>query len=411
MRSVFSLLLAVPLAAADYAQVSEIFAKRCAGCHSPAAKMGGFELHEHAAIMKGGAKGEAVKPGKAAESRLFQMLVGKVQPPMPFGQKPLPPAEIEAIREWIDGGALPGAPVASAAAPAIRPKGAVKPQVFSLAWRSDGKLLALGGYRTVRLLDAQGNGAGELNGHIDAVRAVAFSKDGTKVAAAGGVPGVKGEVKLWDAEARTVTVTITGHSDAIFAAAFSPDGKTLATASYDKLIKLWDASTGAEVRTLKDHIDAVYALAFTPDGQRLISGAADRTVKIWNPATGERLYTLGDPLDGINTVALHPGGKMVAAGGADKSIRIWSLDEKSGALRQSLMAHEDAILKLAWSPDGQWIYSSSADRTVKAFRASDLSEVKLIRQPDWTYGLEFSPDGARVAVGRFDGSVEFYPAR
>ena len=84
----------------------------------------------------------------------------------------------------------------------------------------------------------------------------------------------------------------------------------------------------------------------------MISGAADRTVKIWDPATGERLYTLSEATDGINTVALSPSGKMVAAAGLDKSIRIWSLEEKSGRLLQSQIAHEDAILKLAWSPDG-----------------------------------------------------------
>ncbi|HBY60377.1 MAG TPA: hypothetical protein DEH78_11175, partial [Solibacterales bacterium] len=368
---------ALPLAAADYGPVAEIFARKCAGCHSPASQMGGFELHTHAALMKGGAKGEAVKPGRAAESRLYQMLVGKAQPAMPFGQKPLAAEEIELIRAWIDAGAPAGATAVTAPAPEFKPKRPVKPQIFGVAWRPDGSLLALAGYRCVRLLDAQGRPAGQLDGHLDTVRAVAFSADGTRLAAAGGVPGVKGEVKIWDLEARRVAASIEGHADAIFAAAFSPDGRMLATSSYDKLIKLWDASTGAEIRTLKDHIDAVYALAFTPDGRHLISGAADRTVKIWNPSTGERLYTLGDPLDGINAIAEHPGGRMVAAGGQDKSIRIWSLEEKGGTLRQSLMAHEDAILRLAWSPDGEWLYSSSADLTVKVFRARDLSEVRL----------------------------------
>jgi WD40 repeat protein len=189
---------------------------------------------------------------------------------------------------------------------------------------------------------------------------------------------------------------------------FAPDGKSVATASYDKLIKLWDVDTGEEIRTLKDHIDAVYALAFTPDGKRLVSASADRGVKVWDVATGERLYTLSEATDGLNALAIDPAGKRVAAGGLDRTIRVWSLDEKSGSLVNSLIAHEDAILQLAWSPDGKYLVSSSADKEVKLFKAGDLSVVKTWKQPDWALSVRFAPDGKSFAVGRFDGSFEVY---
>jgi WD40 repeat protein len=395
--------------------IAPIFAANCIGCHAANVKMGSLDLDTMEGIRAGGNHGTVLVPGKAEESRLYLMVAGKASPAMPLSGKSLAAGEIETIRKWIDGGAQAGEPTQvsklnTAKIPAIKPKFPVKAQIGALAYRPDGKLIALGSYKEVRLADPAGKVVAALTGEAEQVRAVAFSPDGTLLAAAGGLPGRKGEVKIWDVEKRALIRTIEGHTDCIYAAAFSPDGKTLATSSYDKLIKLWDVASGKETRTLKDHIDAIYDLAFTPDGKRLLSAAADRTVKVWDTASGERQYTLGEPLDGLNTIAIDPSGKRVAAGGLDKTIRIWSLGEREGKLLNSLIAHEDAILRLAWSPDGKILASAAADKTIKIFNASDLTEIKtLAGQPDWVMALEFAPDGKSFAAGRFDGSLTIYP--
>jgi WD40 repeat protein len=356
---------------------------------------------------------KVIAPGNSAESKLVLLLTGKAQPQMPLAGKPLAEGEIDVIRRWIDAGAVPPKPgevmPITQAVPDIKPRTAVKAEIGSLAWRPDGKLLALGLYKEVRLADPNGKTIATLSGQAEEVRALAFSRDGKLLAAAGGLPARSGEIKIWDVEARKEIRTIHGHTDCIYATTFSPDGKSLATSSYDKLIKLWDVATGKEIRTLKDHIDAVYALAFTPDGKRIVSGAADRAVKVWDVASGERLYTMSEPLDGLNTIALDPTGTRVAAGGLDKTIRIWQLGDKGATLVNSLIAHEDAILKLAWSPDGKTLVSSSADKTIKIFNAADLTEIKTYdHQPDWVLSLEFAPDGKSFAAGRYNGSLEIY---
>ena len=398
-----------------YKDVAAIFADNCYGCHASSVKMGTFALDSYGALMKGGHTGPVIVPGKSAGSRLFQLVSGKATPAMPLNGRPLTAEQLATIQQWIDGGAkgpAPGEVIAAAPAtlPHIQPKKPVGPQIFSMAYRPDGSLLALGGFRVVRLVNpANGRVIATLTGEADAVRGLAFSKDGKLLAAAGGLPDRKGEVKIWNVDQRSLALTINGHDDCIYGVAFSPDGKSIATGSYDKLIKLWDTTTGKEIRTLKDHIDAVYAVAFTPDGKRLVSGAADRTVKIWDVATGKRLYTLSDASDGINTLALDPTGTMVVAGGLDKTVRVWKLGATDGQLLNSLIAHEDSILSLAWSPDGKTIVSSSADKTIKVMSASDLTEIKsLSDQPDWVYAVRFSPDGKEFAAGRFDGSLSIY---
>lgn len=422
MKIGISLLLPMAaLAAIDYSvDIQPLLEKRCGGCHGGEARMGELSISTYDLLIRGGNHGRGAVAGKPDESPLYTYIIGKSYPKMPMDGTTLADGEIALIKAWIAAGAKgPAAgtaalkPTVSNGAPppgSIKPRGAVKPQVFALAWQPGAKVVALARHQEVTLSDAAtGKTIATLPGHLDAVRGVAFSRDGKWLAAAGGLCAKQGEVKIWNVETKSAAVTIQGHNDCIYGIAFSPDGKVLATSSYDKLIKLWDRETGREIRTLKDHIDAVYAVAFTPDGKRLVSGSADRGVKIWDVASGEKLYTFSDSLDVVNTIAIDPAGKFVAAGGIDKSIRIWRMDDKGGELIQSLMAHEDAILKLAWSPDGKTIMSSSADKSIKVLRASDLTELKRFGgQSDWAFGLEFSPDGTHFAVARMDGSYALH---
>jgi hypothetical protein len=383
MRAVlFALVLAADVPSWER-HIAPLFAAHCNGCHAAAVTMGSLDLETYEGVRKGGNHGTVVAPGKPEESRLYTMLTGKHAPAMPMDGKVLAPAQVALVANWIAAGAA----------------GPKTQQLYSLAWRPDGKAYAMGGYKRVLFSD----GSPEWTGLSEAVRAIAYSADGALLAAAGGIPGRRGEIVIFGGK------TLAGHADCIYALAISPDGKTLATASYDKLIKLWDVATGTEIRTLQDHIDAVYALAFTPDGKQLVSASADRTVKVWNPATGERLYSMGEATDGLNTLAVSADGALVAAGGADKTVRIWRLGARSADLLASQIAHEDAILRIAFSPDGKMVASAAADRTLKIFRTSDLSEARILpRQSDWITGLAYSPDGKRLAVARIDGTHETY---
>jgi WD40 repeat protein len=210
--------------------------------------------------------------------------------------------------------------------------------------------------------------------------------------------------------------TIKGHTDSILAIAFAPDGATIASASYDRLVKVWDVATGKELSSLKEHTDAVYDVAFFPDGRQLVSAAGDRTIKLWNLQTGKRLLTVTDSLDSVYAVAVHPSGERISAAGADRMIRTWALNRTatasaspSATLLTSAFAHGDAVLGLAYAPDGSALVSAGADRVIKVWDAATLREKQLFEpQPDWVLGLALSADGKWLAAGRYDGTVGLY---
>ena len=397
------------------AEIAPIFQKNCLSCHNSVQHKGGLLMESYSALLKGGKHGQSFLPHNARGSLMVQMLEGDVDPQMPADADPLPAAQINLIKAWIDAGGEGPAetetapPLATPPTPNIRPEVSVVSPVTAVKFSPDGKLLAVGGQREVRLFDpASGKLLATLTGHAGLVRSLAFSPDGRQLAAAGGLPQIGGEIKVWDVRSHQLLQTLQGHKDCVYSVAWSPDGKLIASGSYDRLVKLWDAATGKEWKNLQDHIDAVFAVAFSPDGKHLASASQDRTVKIWDIASGKRLFTLGDALDGLTGLAYSPTGDRVAAAGYDKTIYIWDLQGDEGHLAESLIADDDSLLAIAWSPDGKAIVTASADGAIN-FRNTRLDLIEAInRQPDWVDALDIGSDGKWLAAGRYDGTLSLY---
>jgi parallel beta-helix repeat protein len=207
-----------------------------------------------------------------------------------------------------------------------------------------------------------------LSGHTSYVNSVAFSPDG-KILASGSYK----EIKLWDVATGKELRTLRGHTDRAFSVAFSPDGKILASGSEDKTIKLWDVATGTEIRTLQGHTYWVYSVAFSPDGKILASGSYDETIKLWDVATGRELRTLSGHTSSVESVAFSPDGKILASGSYDETIKLW--DVATGKEIRTLSGHTGHVLSVAFSPDGKVLASGSDDKTIKLWLLSPLDEV------------------------------------
>lgn len=393
-------------------QVRPFLARYCLECHNTSQAKGELVLESFKAILEGGKSGPVVVPGKPDESLLVILAEGKKKPAMPPKDAKQPKTgEATVLRAWVAAGAKDDSATIATVIPAIKPRVETSAPISALAYRPDGKLLAAGGHKDVTLLDvASGDVLGKLDGLPGKVTALAFSRDGKRLAVASGSVAVSGEVRLYAMPADSVPAkperVLAAHKDAVYDLAFSPDGRLLATCGYDRLIKLWDVAAGKERRVLKDHSDTVYGVAFSPDGKLLASAAADRAVKVWDVATGKRLYTLGESTDWVYAVAWHPGGKHVAAAGVDRSIRVWEVSPAEGKLVHSAFAHEGPVTRLAYAGDGSTLYSLSEDRTVKAWDAARLVERKVYpKQPESVLTLAVRPDHKELALGRYDGTL------
>ncbi|MCC6420859.1 MAG: PSD1 domain-containing protein [Gemmataceae bacterium] len=91
----------------DYLRdVKPILSRNCYSCHGAKAKRGGLRLDSAAFLLKGGASGAIVEPGKAAQSALVHSIKGiEGMTRMPYKQPPLTGEQVRILAAWIDQGA------------------------------------------------------------------------------------------------------------------------------------------------------------------------------------------------------------------------------------------------------------------------------------------------------------------
>ncbi len=164
-----------------------------------------------------------------------------------------------------------------------------------------------------------------LLGHDGPLRALAWTKDGKRLAS-GGEDRI---IRVWDAETGRCLQTLIGHSGGVFDVAFSPDGKLLASASDDATVRLWEVDSGQERHVLRGHILPVYAVTFHPDGTKVATAGGDTVIKFWDTTSGAELFTLQGHDAPIGRLQFDAEGKKLASCGVIRGTIVWDLETRA----------------------------------------------------------------------------------
>jgi len=147
-----------------------------------------------------------------------------------------------------------------------------------------------------------------------------------------------GILHLWS----PLLLVMAGHLDIVRSVSFSPDGTRILSASDDRTIRIWNSMTGAELLVLQGHEDIVESAKFYPDGRRIVSGSYDMTVRVWDLTTGtEVVPVMKGHESGVASVACSPDGTMVVSGSNDSTVQCW--DGITGSALSELRGHSAAV--------------------------------------------------------------------
>jgi RNA polymerase sigma factor (sigma-70 family) len=194
--------------------------------------------------------------------------------------------------------------------------------------------------------------------HDSAVRAVAFSPDGRRVAGACD----DGNVLVKDAASGKTVLTPGRAPGPITAVAFSHNGKVLASAGSDGLTMLWDLATGRDVASIVGPRSAVTALIYSPDGHTLLTTNKNGAALLWDVASSKEVRAIRASKKAINSAAFSPDGKLLAT--ADDGGDVGLFDNATGK-EIAVYQGDRKALSIAFSADGKLFAVGDAEGTVR----------------------------------------------
>ena len=255
-------------------------------------------------------------------------------------------------------------------------------------------------------------------GHIEWVKAVAFSEDGATLASA----AHNGSVEIWSLMTRRELITFTaGHSDLAEFSVLSPDGKFFVTRGYSGPIafdsyswgtrysfkgrgstQLWKVNTDEELRGISQKIaGTTAALKFSPDSKILASRGL-KDIQAWDIETGIELFQINTGNSFPRQLMFSPDGALLAAYGIHGIPRIWDADARS----EFPTFTTERAKGLAFSPDGTILALGHRNSTTLwNVTKTGMRERKMIHSNirPFNHVLLFSPDGKILLDANWSG--------
>ncbi|XP_074535551.1 striatin-4 [Halichoeres trimaculatus] len=266
--------------------------------------------------------------------------------------------------------------------------------------------------------------------------------------------------------------TFRAHSGAVLSLTMGEDGESCYSGGLDGSVRCWkmpdlnvdpydNYDPGIESSVLAGHEDSVWGLNYSSVHHRLASCSADGTIRIWDPQNsspclsvfnkerehgtptsvafvatdpnqvvvsydgGETLlYDLNteqsttaletqtkDGSELINRVVSHPSESVSITAHENRTIRF--LDNKTGKVVHSMVAHLDAVTCLTTDPKGTYLISGSHDCSVRLWMLDNRTCVQEItahrkKHDEAIHDVAFHPSQPFIASAGADALAKIF---
>ncbi|XP_054269482.1 SKI8 subunit of superkiller complex protein-like [Macrosteles quadrilineatus] len=239
-----------------------------------------------------------------------------------------------------------------------------------------------------------------LEGHGLGVVSVNFNKDGTLIAST----GMDASLRIWNvAKGSCVSKMDIAPSDTSNVT-FSHDDRYVVTGSHHGKLRMYNVKTKLQERQLVNPRERfLLAVAVSPDGKHVASGDEDGFIYIHEYVTGNLVQKMAKHAKPIRCLIFSPDSKLLLTCSDDNQMNF--TDMVSGNTT-SICGHSSWVLSAAFSNDGRFYASASADKCVKIW---DFATHRCLHtfsdHLDKVWGVGFNSECNRVVSVGEDGSV------
>ncbi len=155
-------------------------------------------------------------------------------------------------------------------------------------------------------------------------------------------------------------------------------------------------------------LPVISTLAFAPDAKTL-AVAGYHEVLLHSADGSNLLARLVGESPRIDSICYSPDGKLLGIAGSAPArfgeIQLW--DRATNGLVRSFKVSPDSIYGLSFSPDATKVAVGCADKTVRILAVADGKELlKFDNHSDWVFGTTFTLDGQRILSGSRDRALK-----
>uniref|UniRef100_A0A673NAC9 Striatin-4-like n=1 Tax=Sinocyclocheilus rhinocerous TaxID=307959 RepID=A0A673NAC9_9TELE len=212
-----------------------------------------------------------------------------------------------------------------------------------------------------------------LSGHEDAVWGLTYSSSLKRLASC----SADGTVRIWDPHNSSPCVSVFNkekeHGTPTSVAFVNSDPSQVVVSFDGGETLLYDLNTEQSIMVLenqaKDGSELINRVVSHPTQPISITAHENRTIRFLDNKTGKVIHSMVAHLDAVTCLATDPKGTYLISGSHDCSVRLWMLDNRTCV--QEITAHrkkhDEAIHDVAFHPSQPFIASAGADALAKIF--------------------------------------------
>ncbi len=199
-----------------------------------------------------------------------------------------------------------------------------------------------------------------------------------------------GTLIVADLKAMQEVTRMDPHRHGIFAFADLPHG-LIGSVGGDGVLCLFTSDEHQLVRQIPLAGTKLRTMAMHRDGRVLAVGDNDGCIHILETTMYNTVQTTqahpvttgsSERTTGCSALAYHPAKPVLVSGGKDGALRVWRMDHDQQPVL-AIPAHQGAIYRIVFSPDGQRMATASRDKSCVVWDANSLDPlVRLDKEHD-----------------------------